>query len=169
MERTAVICAVALTPDLIGEHTPRLREFARGGAQVPIAGMLPAVTTSVQSTYLTGRTPAAHGVVGNGWYYRDTSEVRLWQQCNRLVQAPKVWDLAREADPDFTCANLFWWFNMYSSVDYAVTPRPMYRADGRKIPDVWTQPGDLRARSQTLGACTRRLHCCHRRTSLVSR
>jgi predicted AlkP superfamily pyrophosphatase or phosphodiesterase len=148
MERTAVICAVALTPDLIGEHTPRLREFAHSGAQVPIAGMLPAVTTSVQSTYLTGRTPAAHGVVGNGWYYRDTSEVRLWQQCNRLVQAPKVWDLAREADPDFTCANLFWWFNMYSSVDYAVTPRPMYRANGRKIPDVWTQPGDLRASLQ---------------------
>jgi predicted AlkP superfamily pyrophosphatase or phosphodiesterase len=52
--------------------------------------------------------------------------------------------MARQIDPSFTCANLFWWYNMYSSADYVVTPRPMYPADGRKIPDINTQPAELR-------------------------
>jgi len=148
MHRTVVICAVGLTPDLIGDATPRLRDFARAGALAPVEGMAPAVTTSVQSTYLTGVTPSQHGVVGNGWYFRDTAEIRFWQQSNHLVQAPKVWEQARALDPGFTCANLFWWFNMYSSVDLAVTPRPMYPADGRKLPDVHTKPGTLRGELQ---------------------
>jgi predicted AlkP superfamily pyrophosphatase or phosphodiesterase len=138
--KTVVLCAVALTPDLVGEHTPRLRAFAEKGAMVPLGGVTPAVTATVQSTYLTGLPPSGHGAVGNGWLFRDTMEVRLWQQSNRLVQAPKVW----EAKPGITCANLSWWFAMYSSADVTVTPRPMYPADGRKIPDCYTKPGDLR-------------------------
>jgi predicted AlkP superfamily pyrophosphatase or phosphodiesterase len=38
---------------------------------------------------------------------------------------------------------MFWWYNMYSSVDYSVTPRPLYPADGRKIPDIYSHPADL--------------------------
>src|SRR5436190_6743908 len=148
MQKTAVLNVVGLTPRLIGEHTPRLRAFAERGTVSAIGSVLPAVTCSVQSTYLTGKLPAEHGVVGNGWYYRDECEVHLWRQSNPLVQGPKIWDVARQLDPSFTCANLFWWFNMYSSADVAVTPRPMYPADGRKLPDVWTQPGDLRGELQ---------------------
>jgi predicted AlkP superfamily pyrophosphatase or phosphodiesterase len=125
-----------------------LKAFAERGAVATVGAVLPAVTCSVQSTYLTGRRPSEHGVVGNGWYYRDECEVHLWRQSNQLVQAPKIWDAARATDPSFTCANLFWWFNMYSAADYAVTPRPMYPADGRKLPDVWTQPGSLRSELQ---------------------
>ena len=33
---------------------------------------------------------------------------------------------------------------MYSTADFAVTPRPIYPADGRKIPDIYTQPAELR-------------------------
>ena len=104
----------------------------------------PAVTCTAQADYLTGQPPARHGIVGNGWYARDECEVRFWRQSNRLVQAPKIWETAREQDPLFTCANVFWWFNMYSTVDYSVTPRPMYPADGRKLPDVYTEPAELR-------------------------
>jgi predicted AlkP superfamily pyrophosphatase or phosphodiesterase len=139
-EKTVVLCCVALTPDLLGDATPRLRAFADSGATVSLGGVTPAVTATVQSTYLTGLPPAGHGAVGNGWLFRDTMEVRLWQQSNRLVQAPKVW----EAAPGITCANLCWWFAMYSSADVTVTPRPMYPADGSKIPDCYTKPGDLR-------------------------
>jgi len=85
-----------------------------------------------------------HGVVANGWYERDAAEVRFWRQSNRLVAGEKVWETARRRDAGFTCANLFWWFNMHSSADIAVTPRPMYPADGRKIPDLWTNPAPLR-------------------------
>ena len=105
---------------------------------------LPAVTTTVQSTLLTGTLPREHGIVGNGWYFRDLSEVWLWRQSNQLVGGEKVWDAARRRDPAFTCAKLFWWYNMYATVDFAVTPRPMYPADGRKLPDVYTEPAGLR-------------------------
>ena len=142
-QKTVVLCAVALTPDLVGEHTPRLRAFAEGGAMVPLGGVTPAVTATVQSTYLTGQMPSGHGAVGNGWLFRDTMELRLWQQSSRLVQARKVWETTRPRPP-ITCANLSWWFAMYSSADVTVTPRPMYPADGRKIPDCYTKPGDLR-------------------------
>jgi len=138
--KTVVRCAVALTPDLVGQPTPRLRAFAQRGAMVPLGGVTPAVTATVQSTYLTGLMPSGHGAVGNGWLFRDTMEVRLWQQSNRLVHGPKVWEKA----PGITCANLSWWFAMYSSADVTVTPRPMYPADGRKIPDCYTKPSDLR-------------------------
>ena len=144
MQRTVVLDVVGLTRRHLGPHTPNLARFARTGAVRTIDTILPAVTASVQATFLTGTLPSQHGAVGNGWYYRDECEVRFWKQANRLVQAPKVWELARAVDPTFTSANLCWWFNMYSSVDYAVTPRPMYPADGRKIPDAWTQPGALR-------------------------
>lgn len=144
MHRVAVINAVGLTPALIGLHTPRLRRFADDGAMATIDAAFPAVTTAAQSTYLTGMTAAEHGIVGNGWYFRDECEIRFWRQSGRLVLRPRIWDAARKIDPSFTCANLFWWYAMYSSADVTVTPRPMYPADGRKLPDVWTHPADLR-------------------------
>ncbi|MEM1093987.1 MAG: nucleotide pyrophosphatase/phosphodiesterase family protein [Bacteroidota bacterium] len=145
MKRTAVINVVGLTPDLLGPATPNLNAFVARGTLRPVETVVPAVTCSVQSTYLTGVLPTEHGIVGNGWYFRDRAEVKLWQQSNRLVEHEKIWDVARRRDASFTCANLFWWYNMYSSVDVAVTPRPMYPADGRKLPDIYTWPLDLRA------------------------
>ncbi len=144
MHRTLVIDAVGLTPGLVGERTPNLRQLAASGAQRPLTTVLPAVTTTVQATMLTGLPPAGHGIVANGWYFRDLAEIWFWRQSNALVAGEKVWETARRRDPSFTCAKLFWWYNMYASVDWAVTPRPMYPADGRKIPDVHTQPGELR-------------------------
>ncbi len=89
--------------------------------------------------------PREHGIVGNGWYFRELAEVLFWRQSNRLVTGERLWDAAKRRDPAFTCANLFWWYNMYSTADIGVTPRPMYPADGRKIPDCYTAPGGLRA------------------------
>lgn len=149
MDKTVVLNVVGLSPSLLGQHTPFLCRWAATGQVVPVKPVLPAVTCSVQATYLTGKYPSQHGIVANGWYFRDECEVKFWRQSNKLVQAPKVWDIARSLDPSFTCANLFWWYNMYSSVDYAVTPRPMYPADGRKLPDIYTQPGELRSPLQT--------------------
>ena len=149
MRRTVVLNVVGLTPDLLGPHTPRLSAFASSGRLATVSPVLPAVTCSVQATYLTGAWPDAHGIVGNGWYFRDECEIKFWRQSNKLVQQPKIWERARALDPSFTCANLFWWFNMYSSVEYAVTPRPMYPADGRKLPDIYTQPGALRGALQS--------------------
>jgi predicted AlkP superfamily pyrophosphatase or phosphodiesterase len=144
MTRTVVLNVVGLTADLVARGAPKIAAWAGEGAMVPVRAAFPAVTCTAQSDYLTGVRPAAHGVVANGWYVRDECEIRFWRQSNRLVQAPKIWETARALDPAFTCTNLFWWFNMYSSVDVSATPRPMYPADGRKLPDVYTSPGTLR-------------------------
>ena len=144
MKKTVVINVVGLTSKLIGQHTPFLQSWSASRQKALIKPLLPAVTCSAQSTYLTGKWPSEHGIVGNGWYFRTECEVKFWRQSNRLVQVPKIWDVAREIDPDFTCANMFWWYNMYSSADYSVTPRPNYLADGRKIPDCYSYPATLR-------------------------
>ena len=143
MRRVAVLDVVGLTRGLL-DSMPRLKKWAAAGSASGISEVFPAVTCSAQATYLTGQAPTGHGIVGNGWYFREECEVRFWRQSNHLVTAPKLWELARQRDPHFTCANLFWWFNMYSSADYSVTPRPMYPADGRKIPDIYTRPAPLR-------------------------
>ena len=138
-----MILAVGLAPALVGEHTPNLKRLAARGGLRPLATVTPAVTCSVQSTLLTGLMPSGHGIVANGWYFRDLSEVWLWRQSNRLVAGEKVWEAARRRDPKFTCAQMFWWYNMYSSADWSATPRPMYPADGRKIPDHYAHPHAL--------------------------
>lgn len=146
MKRLAVINVVGLTEGLIGEHTPCLADFARRGAISRISPAFPAVTCTAQSNYLTGKTPSLHGIVGNGWFNRELDEVHFWKQSNHLVQSPKIWETLRAADASsaFTAANCFWWFNMYSTVDWSITPRPIYRADGGKIFDVHSWPYSIR-------------------------
>ena len=144
MNKTVVIDIVGLSSSLIGEHTPFLKKYVSTKQLETITPMLPAVTTSVQSTYLTGKLPNEHGIVGNGWYDRIECEVKFWKQSNKLVMAEKIWDQAKKTDSSFTCSNMFWWYNMYSTVDYSVTPRPNYLADGRKLPDCYSYPADLR-------------------------
>jgi len=144
MKKTVVLNVVGLSKRLIGEHTPFIKSFLEKGKSTVIKPVLPAVTCAVQSTYLTGKWPSEHGIVGNGWYFKDESEVKFWKQSNKLVESKKLWDVLKEKDRNFTCANHFWWYNMYSTVDYSVTPRPNYLADGRKIPDCYSQPPELR-------------------------
>jgi predicted AlkP superfamily pyrophosphatase or phosphodiesterase len=137
-----VLDVVGLTPRLLA-HMPRLRRIADAGFQAELGTVLPAVTCSVQSTFLTGLPPSGHGIVGNGWYFRDLGEVLLWRQHNALVEGDKVWDAARRARPGYTVANICWWYAMGADVDWTVTPRPIYRADGRKEPDCYTDPPEL--------------------------
>ncbi len=146
MQRTAILNVVGLTPRHIGEGTPRILEFFNRNASAVIEPVFPAVTTTAQATYLTGLTPREHGIVGNGWYDRDLAEHQFWKQSNRLVKGRKLWEALCEEDPDFTCAKLFWWYNMYSTADYSITPRPLYPADGRKVFDVHTHPMGMRER-----------------------
>jgi predicted AlkP superfamily pyrophosphatase or phosphodiesterase len=144
MNRTAVLNVVGLTESLLGERTPGITAFRKRGAVVNLAPAFPAVTTTAQSNYLTGTQPAQHGIVGNGWYDRDLAEVQFWKQSNKLVRGRKLWDELRARDHTFTCAKLFWWYNMYSTADWSITPRPMYPADGRKVFDIYSWPYSIR-------------------------
>jgi predicted AlkP superfamily pyrophosphatase or phosphodiesterase len=143
-----VINVVGLTYDLIGEHTPNLKRLANDGFARPMSTVLPAVTCSAQSTILTGQMPRDHGIVGNGWYFRDLAEVLFWRQSNHLVGGETLYEIARQREPQYETAKLFWWYNMYANVEYSMTPRPSYPANGLKVFDTYSQPADLRDRLQ---------------------
>lgn len=137
-----VLDVVGLTPRLL-EHMPHLAALARTGSRANLDTVLPAVTCTAQSTFLTGTTPAEHGIVGNGWYFRELGDILLWRQHNGLVTGDKLWDAARRTHPGYTVANICWWYAMGADTDITVTSRPVYYADGRKEPDCYTRPPAL--------------------------
>jgi predicted AlkP superfamily pyrophosphatase or phosphodiesterase len=146
MPPLVILNAVGLTRRLL-PHAPRLAGLAEAGWCVGLREVLPAVTCTAQASLLTGKPVSEHGVVGNGWLFRDTNEVRFWQQCNRLVQAEPFYATARrraaERGIPFRSAKLFWWFNQGAAVDLAVTPKPHYAVDGRKHFDILSAPAPL--------------------------
>jgi predicted AlkP superfamily pyrophosphatase or phosphodiesterase len=144
MRPTIVILVVGLTPRHLGPHTPHMSALSRGGVVRPLTTVTPAVTCTVQATFMTGALPRDHGIVANGWLFRDLMEIWLWRQSNKLVSGDKIWDIAKRRDPAFTSANLFWWYNMAAGNDVGITPRPIYKSDGRKLPDCYTRPSELR-------------------------
>ncbi|MFP5347712.1 MAG: alkaline phosphatase family protein [Actinomycetes bacterium] len=141
-EKLLVLDVVGLTPGVL-RHMPRLAALGENGFQAQLGTVLPAVTCSAQSTFVTGRMPRDHGIVGNGWYFRDLGEVHLWRQHNKLVGGEKVWDVLRRERPGARTANVCWWYAMGATTDSTVTPRPIYHADGRKSPDCYTYPAQL--------------------------
>lgn len=128
---------VGLTPHHLGPYTPRLSALAAKHGVRALKGILPAVTSSVQASILTGLLPVSHGIVANGWLYRDTMEIRFWQQSRRLIAGETLYDnarrLAEKQGERFSCAKLFWWFNQGAEVDWSITPKPYYGCDGDKV------------------------------------
>ncbi|MCA8951234.1 MAG: alkaline phosphatase family protein [Planctomycetes bacterium] len=142
-----VVIAVGLRPKDLA-HAPVLRGLGEHGFAAPLTTVFPAVTCSVQATLLTGLPPSGHGIVGNGWYFRDLAQVMFWRQSNHLVAGEKLYETAATRFGTRT-AKLFWWWNMYApGVDYSVTPRPEYHADGLKKPGLYSDPPDLQAELQ---------------------
>jgi predicted AlkP superfamily pyrophosphatase or phosphodiesterase len=186
MRDTVILNIVGLAPAMVGAATPNLVRLAARGGMQPLTTVTPAVTCSAQTSMLTGLLPRDHGIVANGWLFRDLMEIFFWRQSNRLVAGERVWDAGKARDPSFTCANLFWWYNIAATADIGVTPRPMYPADGRKIPDCYATPQALRdelnaklglfplfkfwgpatdiASSQWIADCTKHVRAKHRPT-----
>lgn len=146
MQPLVLVNAVGLTPRLL-PFAPRLSRLANQGWMRPLREVLPAVTCTAQATMLTGCDASTHGIVGNGWLFRDTGEVRFWQQSNRLIQAEPLYVTARrraaEQGRPFRCAKLFWWYNQGAAVDLSVTPKPYYAADGNKAFGIHGSPAGL--------------------------
>ncbi|MBK1833880.1 alkaline phosphatase family protein [Roseibacillus ishigakijimensis] len=142
-QRLAVLNVVGLCEREL-QGMPFLKSWAGKRDRVSFPPAFPAVTCTAQSSYLTGKPVAEHGIVGNGWYDREAAEVKFWKQSNHLVKGEKLWEALRRERPGFRCAKWFWWYNMYSSAEFSMTPRPMYPADGRKVFDVYAHPLALR-------------------------
>jgi predicted AlkP superfamily pyrophosphatase or phosphodiesterase len=141
-----LINAVGLTRKLL-EHAPRLKRLAGAGWVRSLDSVVPAVTCTAQASILTGRSPQEHGIVGNGWLFRETGEVRFWQQSNALMQAEPIYATARrraiERGRTFRAAKLFWWFNQGADVAISVTPKPHYGCDGNKVFGITGTPDGL--------------------------
>jgi predicted AlkP superfamily pyrophosphatase or phosphodiesterase len=147
-----LINAVGLTGKLLA-YAPRLEGLARAGWMRALEEVVPAVTCTAQASVLTGQPPQGHGIVGNGWLFRETGEVRFWQQSNALIQAEPIYAtakrLANERGRDFRAAKLFWWFNQGADVAISVTPKPYYGADGNKVFGITGTPDGLCERLET--------------------
>jgi predicted AlkP superfamily pyrophosphatase or phosphodiesterase len=151
-----LINAVGLTPKLI-PLAPQINSLVRSQWQVPLRDVLPSVTCTAQASLLTGSSPQEHGIVGNGWFFRDTSEIRFWQQSNRLMQREPIYETARkratQRGKPFKSAKLFWWFNQGAAVDLSVTPKPHYGIDGNKVFGITGTPEGFSERLESeLGA-----------------
>ena len=148
MDRVLVLNAVGLTPKLLHSgFMPLTAAYAASCAgEQSILPDLPAVTCTAQASMLCGCPPSDHGAVGNGWYFRDLSEVWLWRQSAHLLQRRTILQRWCQACPESTTAQIFWWWNLPSTATYSVTPRPTYWADGRKEADIHSNPPELRDR-----------------------
>ena len=129
-------------------HMPKLSALMGQGSRANLTPSFPCVTWPVQANMLTGKLPDEHGVVANGFFWRDSLEVEMWTAWNEKITAPQIWDLLHERDPNITSAV---WFPMLSKgcgADYICMPKPVHNPDGSESLWCYTKPvelyGDLR-------------------------
>jgi len=122
---------------------PRLTKLGAGGAVLPVEPSFPAVVSTVQAAVTTGASPSYHGIVSNGYYDRTRLQVGFGEDSDRLVEAQRVWEVARDQDPGFTSAMLFWQNSVGSSNDIILTPKPIRRSLGGRINCCYARPKGL--------------------------
>lgn len=119
---------------------PRLRSLVGGGDATDLVASFPAVTCPVQANMTTGVLPAEHGVVANGFYWRERGEVEMWTSANDCIDRPQLWDIMHGHDPSLTAAA---WFPLHSKecgADYVCTPAPIHNADGSESLWCYSKP-----------------------------
>lgn len=125
------------------DQMPRLGALVAGGERQPLSASFPAVTWPVQANMLTGCRPNQHGVVSNGFYWRESQQVEMWTAWNEKILAPQVWDLMHQHSPENTSAV---WFPMLSKgcgADYVCMPAPVHNPDGSESLWCYTKPSEL--------------------------
>ena len=122
---------------------PRLAALGAAGDVVPLTPSFPAVTCPVQVNLTTGRLPREHGVIANGFYWREAHEVEMWTAWNEVIQAPQIWDLLHESDPELTSAVWFPLLSKGAGADYVCTPAPIHNPDGSESLWCYTKPTEL--------------------------
>ena len=122
-------------------YMPRLSQLAvERSTLVP---SFPCVTWPVQTNMLTGRLPNEHGIVANGFYWRDRQIVEMWTAGNEAIQLPQIWDVLHHHDASLTSAV---WFPMLSKrcgADYVCMPAPVHNPDGSESLWCYTRPEEL--------------------------
>ncbi len=125
------------------QFMPRLSALMASGGRSTLTPSFPCVTWPVQANMLTGKLPRDHGVVANGFYWRDEQKVEMWTAWNEKITAPQIWDELHQRDSKLTSAV---WFPMLSKgcgADYICMPAPIHKPDGSE--DLWcyTRPQEF--------------------------
>jgi len=145
MDRILVAIVAGLSPRMVRDSArcPNISSMAESGTFVPLKPVLPALTCTMQATLTTGLDPSGHGVVSNGYYFRDTAKAELWQHSARLINRPRIWDMLREKNDKLTTAALFWWNTLYSTADIYMNVAPVHTAKGETISSCYSKPRGL--------------------------
>lgn len=127
-KNVVVLDIISLTEEHLNdaELTPNIQKLLENGQQAKIKPVFPAVTGSMQATYITGTSPAEHGIICNGLPNWDTKEITMWNQTMLPIQGKKIWEKLKEEDLTAKTAVLFWQFSKLSTADYVVTPAPIH-------------------------------------------
>jgi hypothetical protein len=122
---------------------PNLGRLATGGGYATLVPSFPAVTCPVQANMTTGVRPREHGVIANGFYWRDQRRVEMWTAWNDCILKPQIWDMLHDRDRSITSAVWFALHSKGSGADYICTPAPVHNADGSESPWCFTRPDTL--------------------------
>ncbi len=117
------------------DRMPNLMALVGSGSRSRIEHSFPAVTWPAQANLLTGKTPEQHGVIANGFYWREEQRVEMWTAWNEVIQSPQIWDVLPKINPALKSAA---WFPMLSkgcAADYVCMPAPIHQPDGSE--DLW--------------------------------
>jgi len=150
MSRPVVLLSVPALRASDLQQMPKLLSHLKKGERAILEPSFPCVTWPVEAHMLTGKLAESHGVIGNGFFWREEQQVEMWTAWNERITAPQIWDRLHDLNPKLTSAV---WFPMLSKgcgADYICMPAPIHNPDGTE--DLWcyTKPveyyGELRAR-----------------------
>ena len=122
---------------------PNLRAMTSAGQMVSLVPSFPCVTCPVQANMTTGRLPVEHGVVANGFYWREKRQIEMWTAPNDCIDRPQLWDLLSHVEGAVTSAV---WFAMHSvgcEAEFVCTPKPIHNPDGSESLWCYTRPTEL--------------------------
>ena len=139
-----VLSVPGLRPgDVDKTATPTLYEWATGGAIAEIVPTFPCVTSPVQASMFTGSPPSAHGVISNGFFWRDRGAVEFWVGTNELVSGDHMWDALKRARPGMTSGVWHAQNIKLAGADFIVTPAPIHEPDGSTRLWCYSKPDGL--------------------------
>lgn len=138
-------------------HMPALSSLTKAGDQATLTPSVPAVTCPVQVNMTTGTPPAEHGVIANGFYWREGltpgkgpkyDGVEMWTAWNDVVQRSRIWHRLKELDPTLTSAVWFPLLAKGCDADFVCTFAPIHNPNGSESLWCYTVPemlyGELR-------------------------
>ncbi|MDZ4818497.1 MAG: alkaline phosphatase family protein [Planctomycetota bacterium] len=125
------------------EKMPHLAKLTATGDRTTLVPSFPAVTCPVQVNMTTGKHPRFHGVIANGYYWRDRQEVEMWTAWNDVIQSPQIWDILHQHNSEIRSAVWFPLLSKGCGADFICTPAPIHNPDGSESLWCYTRPTEM--------------------------